>query len=430
MAMALEAQLTDDRARLMGAFNTTRRATCELSAPLSPEDQTVQSMLDASPTKWHLAHTSWFFETFLLKTFARDYDVFDDSYEVLFNSYYNAVGEQFPRDKRGLISRPTTQDVLAYREHVDAATRKLIETTTDNTFAKVAGLIKVGINHEQQHQELICTDIKHVLAQNPAFPAAYSAQNPMEDEGSPQLGWASFDGGVIETGVDWELADFAFDNEGPRHNEYYEPFKLADRLVTNGDYLAFMEDGGYASPMLWLSDGWARVQAEAWAAPLYWQKTDEGWMEFTLDGLRALNLHAPVTHVSYYEADAFAHWTGYRLPREGEWEAAARGQPIEGNFLSPGTAPHPVQVNGQSAPLRQLFGDVWEWTQSAYSPYPGYRAPAGAIGEYNGKFMSGQMVLRGGSCATPVDHVRASYRNFFYPQQRWQFTGIRLAAEA
>lgn len=422
--------MTDARTAMLDAFDETRRATCAIAAPLSPEDQTVQSMADASPTKWHLAHTSWFFETFILKPLAPDYAEFDPAYEYLFNSYYNAVGEQFPRDQRGLVSRPTTVEVLAYRDHVDAAMRRLIETASGNTLSKVEGLVKVGVNHEQQHQELMCTDIKHVLAQNPASPIAYQGPAPLADEGPPQLGWASFDGGVIETGVDWERADFAFDNEGPRHKEYYEPFKLADRLVTNGDYLSFMEDGGYGAPMLWLADGWTSVRNKEWTAPLYWRKTDEGWMEFTLHGLQPLNLHAPVTHISYYEADAFAHWTGYRLPREGEWEVAAGHQPIKGNFLNPGTSPHPVQVNGQTAPLRQLFGDVWEWTQSAYSPYPGYRAPAGAIGEYNGKFMSGQMVLRGGSCATPRGHVRASYRNFFYPHQRWQFTGLRLAADA
>lgn len=422
--------MTDARAKLLADYRATRTASRDLAAPLSPEDQTVQSMPDASPIKWHLAHTSWFFETFLLKPFVTGYAPFNEQYEYLFNSYYEAVGAQFPRPERGLISRPTAAEVLDYRGHVDHAMEKLIAEVTDNTYAKVRELVRLGLNHEQQHQELLCTDIKHALSQNPLSPAAYPAATPLPDEGPPQQAWVRFDGGLVDTGVDWELEDFAFDNEGPRHKSYVAPFKLADRLVTNADYLAFIEDGGYENAALWLSDGWALVKEEGWRAPLYWRELGGNWHEFTLSGRGPLAPHAPVTHLSYFEADAYAAWTGFRLPREDEWELAARAQNVEGNFLKPGTAPHPEHVNGATAPLRQMFGDVWEWTQSPYVAYPGYRAPKGAIGEYNGKFMNGQMVLRGGSCATPKGHVRASYRNFFYPHQRWQFSGLRLAADA
>ncbi len=414
---------------LVKIFDQVRSASEALAAPFSAEDQTIQSMTDASPVKWHLAHTSWLFETFILKPFAAGYVPFDESYEYLFNSYYNSVGAQYPRAQRGMITRPGAEEVRAYRAHVDKAMVKLIRNVSDNSFAKVRQLVRLGLNHEQQHQELLCTDIKHGLSFNPADPAAFTAPDPVSDDGAPSLGWVRFDGGIAQTGVNWELEEFAFDNEGPRHKSHLEPFRLANRLVTNAEYQNFMEDGGYETAALWLSDGWALVNQETWTAPLYWRSTEDGWSEFTLHGRAPITPHAPVTHISFYEAAAYAAWTGKRLPREGEWEVAASPQLIEGNFLSPGTSPHPTTVNGSKAPLRQMFGDCWEWTQSSYSPYPGYRMPPGAVGEYNGKFMSNHMVLRGVSCATPEGHMRASYRNFFYPQQRWQFSGIRLAED-
>jgi ergothioneine biosynthesis protein EgtB len=422
--------MSDPRLETLRSFEATRELSLALAAPLSPEDQTVQSMTDASPAKWHLAHTTWFFETFLLKPFGEGYTPFNEAFEYLFNSYYNAVGAQYPRPQRGLVTRPGVAETQDYRAHVDGAIAKLLEDVSDNQFAKVQSLMRVGVNHEQQHQELLCTDLKHALSFNPLDPAPYAAPHKGRDEGAPGLGWAAFDGGVCETGVDWELADFAFDNEGPRHKSYIAPFKLADRLVTNGEYLKFMRDGGYETPSLWLSDGWALVKAEGWRAPLYWREDEGRWSAYTLHGRDRIDPHAPVTHVSYFEAAAFAEWAGARLPREDEWEVAAQSVVIEGTFLDPGTSPMPAPVNGKDAKLRQIFGDCWEWTQSPYTAYPGYRAPKGAVGEYNGKFMSGQMVLRGGSCATPEGHIRASYRNFFYPHQRWQYAGIRLAADA
>jgi ergothioneine biosynthesis protein EgtB len=422
--------MSDQRLEILRAYEATREVSQTLAAPLSPEDQTVQSMTDASPVKWHLAHTTWFFETFVLKHFVDDYKPFNGAFEHLFNSYYNSIGEPYPRDKRGLVTRPGAQETLEFRAYVDMAIAGLLENISDNSFGKVLQLMRIGINHEQQHQELLCTDVKHALSFNPLDPAAYVAAAPLKDEGQPELGWVYFDGGVEETGVDWELAEFAFDNEGPRHKTFVAPFKLADRLVTNGEYLTFMKDGGYETAALWLSDGWALVNEEGWQAPLYWREDDDRWSTYTLHGREAINPHAPVSHISYYEAAAFAEWAGKRLPREEEWEIAARGEAATGNFLNPGTSPAPTPVNGQTTRLRQIFGDCWEWTQSPYTAYPGYRAPKGAVGEYNGKFMSGQMVLRGGSCATPEGHIRPTYRNFFYPHQRWQFAGLRLAEDA
>ena len=418
------------REKLSRAFGAVRAVSEALAAPLSAEAQTIQSMTDASPAKWHLAHTSWFYETFLLKPFFTGYEPFDQSFEYLFNSYYNAVGAQYPRDQRGMITTPGVDEVLAYRAHIDKSMRHLMGDVSDNTYPRIQKLVRIGLNHEQQHQELLCTDIKHGLSIDPNAPAAYDAPNAPRDDGAPSLDWIRFDGGLIETGVNWELEEFAFDNEGPRHKTWAEPFRLANRLVTNGEYLEFMIDGGYTAPSLWLSDGWAKVNQDGWCAPLYWEQEGDTWLQFTLHGRASVNPNAPVTHISFYEAAAYAAWAGKRLPREDEWEVAASEHSIEGNFLNPGTSPNPSVVNGSSAPLRQLFGDCWEWTQSSYSPYPGYRTPPGAVGEYNGKFMANQMVLRGGSCATPQGHVRASYRNFFYPHQRWQFSGIRLAEDA
>ncbi len=405
-------------------FAAVRGASERLAAPLSPEDATAQSMPDASPVKWHLAHTSWFFETFVLEG-RPGYEPLDPSYRVLFNSYYQTVGEQYFRPERGMITRPGLDEVRAYRAHVDAACLGLLER--DALSRQERALVELGLHHEQQHQELILTDLKHLFAKNPLHPV-YRAGAPGRGADPGALGWHAVPGGLREIGHGGR--GFAFDNEGPRHRVFVHGFALASRLVTNGEYLAFMADAGYARPELWLSDGFATVQERGWKAPLYWQQVDGVWHHFTLHGLAALDPHEPVTHVSAYEADAYARWAGARLPTEAEWEVVASGAPIEGNFVeSERLHPAPLATAEDRVPA-QLFGDVWEWTGSAYAPYPGYQPPAGAIGEYNGKFMANQLVLRGGSCATPRSHIRASYRNFFYPDARWQFSGIRLARDA
>jgi ergothioneine biosynthesis protein EgtB len=403
-------------------YGAVRAATERLAAPLSPEDCALQSMPDASPVKWHLAHTTWFFETFVLAPHVRHYEPFDDHFRVLFNSYYNAVGDKHPRPQRGLISRPDLARVREYRAHVDHAMRELVARPLS---APVAGLIELGLHHEQQHQELILTDLKHLLAQNPQKPA-YLPRWPLKAVKPQPLAWLRHDGGLETFGHAGHA--FAFDNEGPAHRAYVAPFELASRPVTHGEFAAFIEDGGYRRPELWLSLGWDTVQAHGWRAPLYWSAQDGGYATFTLHGMADIDPHTPVTHVSYFEADAYARWAGARLPTEYEWELAARGVPIAGNFVENG-ALHPLPCDDSTPPgvPAQLYGDVWEWTSSAYAPYPGYRPAAGAIGEYNGKFMVGQYVLRGGSCATPRGHVRPTYRNFFPPDARWQFSGIRLA---
>lgn len=414
------ARATDARSPL-GRFRRVREATLSLAAPLSAEDQLAQSMPDASPTKWHLAHTTWFFETFLLTPYLQDYRAFDPAFGYLFNSYYEAVGPRQPRPQRGLLTRPPLDRVFAYRAHVDEAMGRLLAKSPEG---ELSGLLDLGLAHEEQHQELILMDILHLFAQSPLKPAyAPAPALPVGRDPGP-AGEIAFEGGLVEIGRAGEA--FAFDNEGPRHKVYLEPYRLADRLVTNAEWLAFMVDGGYSRPELWLSEGWSAVQSEGWEAPLYWEKGSDGvWLAMTLQGRRALAPHAPVTHVSFYEADAFATWAGARLPTEAEWEQAAASVELAGNFLEQRqlgpAAAKPVQG------LRQMFGDVWEWTRSAYSPYPGFHPATGAIGEYNGKFMVGQMVLRGGCCATPEGHVRATYRNFFYPHQRWMFSGVRLA---
>jgi ergothioneine biosynthesis protein EgtB len=408
---------------LTADYVAVRAQTERLCEPLATEDYVVQSMDDVSPTKWHLAHTSWFFETFLLKPHLDDYREFDPAYAFLFNSYYTQAGERHCRAQRGYISRPTVAEVFAYRQHVDASMTRLLERRGDDR--TIADLLVLGLNHEQQHQELLVTDIKHVFSVNPLRPV-YRERTIRSAPGATPLEWVSFEGGVVEIGH--AGSDFCYDNETPRHRVFIEPFRLSSRLVTNGEYLEFMNDGGYARPELWLSMGWADVQAQGLTEPFYWERRDGEWWMFTLSGMRRVEPHEPVCHLSYFEADAYARWRGVRLPTEAEWEMAAEAsnaRPESGSFVEDG-AFHPLPAQ-QGAGVKQMFGDVWEWTQSQYSPYPGYRPAAGAIGEYNGKFMCNQFVLRGGSCATPRSHIRSTYRNFFPPEATWQFTGVRLA---
>lgn len=404
-------------------FRATRARTLALAGPLSEADATAQSMPDASPAKWHLAHVTWFLETFVLAD-VPGYRVFDPDFGYLFNSYYNGVGARHARAKRGLITRPSLARVIDYRAHVDAA----VDAAWDALSPDALALVRLGVAHEEQHQELLLTDILHLMAENPLSPAVYAVAPPPVGGEAAALGWVAFPGGLHEIGH--AGGGFAFDNEGPRHEVWLRPFALADRLVTNGEWAAFMGNGGYATPEHWLSDGWDWVQREGVAAPLYWRGDgDGGWRRFTLSGEVALDPAAPVTHISHYEADAYAAWAGARLPTEAEWEVAAAGMdPAAGNLLDgPGwTEP---RAAGAGAGLRQMFGDCWAWTRSAYLPYPGFRAAEGAVGEYNGKFMSAQLVLKGGSCATPRGHLRASYRNFFPAHARWQFTGLRLARD-
>jgi ergothioneine biosynthesis protein EgtB len=403
-------------------YHAVRQTTLGLAAPLSAEDCALQSMPDASPVKWHLAHTTWFFETFLLEG-RPGYRVFDPAYRVLFNSYYNAVGERHPRPERGLISRPALAEVLAYRRHVDLAMEQLVSRD-----AYPAELVELGLQHEQQHQELIVTDVKHLLSRNPLKPA-YQKQWPLTPIRAPEPRWIAVGGGLHEIGHAGD--GFAFDPEMPRHRVWLEPFEMASRPVTHGDFMRFIDDGGYRRAELWLSAGWELVLARGWQAPLYWERRDGEWHTFTLHGEAPIDPNTPVCHVSFFEAEAYARWADARLPGEAEWEVAARCAPRNGNFLESG-ALHPLVAREEAPPgaLSQAFGDVWEWTRSEYGPYPGFRAAAGAVGEYNGKFMANQYVLRGGSCATPRDHIRASYRNFFPAQARWQFSGLRLARGA
>jgi ergothioneine biosynthesis protein EgtB len=408
---------------LASRFHAVRAATLALAAPLSAEDCAIQSMPDASPVKWHLAHTSWFFETFVLQPHVTGYRPFDAAFRVLFKSYYNAVGDKHPRPQRGLLSRPSLAEVHAYRAHVEAAVATLLART--EPVGRLHELLELGLQHEQQHQELILTDVKHMLSCNPLKPAYAPPRATDDAAGAPPLAWSPFAAGVVEIGHDG--AGFAFDNEMPRHRHYLSAFALASRPVTNAEYLAFMADGGYRRPELWLSEGWDWLQANRVEAPLYWDD-DGGWRQFTLHGMLPLEADAPVCHVSLFEADAYARWAGARLPTEAEWEVAAAGVPVAGHFVESG-ALQPRPAGRGSAALAQLFGDVWEWTQSAYAPYPGFRPAGGAIGEYNGKFMVNQYVLRGGSCASPRAHLRATYRNFFPAPARWQFSGFRLARD-
>lgn len=406
-------------------YRRVRRFSEQLCEPLVTEDYVIQSMPDVSPTKWHLAHVSWFFETFLLFPAIPDYQSLHPQYAYLFNSYYNTLGARHCRPKRGLISRPTVQETYAYRQYVDEHVLNLLEKLDERQLAAFAPIITLGLHHEQQHQELILTDIKHVLSCNPLSPT-YVARTPSRSTSVPPVEWVSFPEGVYWIGHEGD--GFAFDNEGPRHQQFVQAFQLASRLVTNGEYLAFLEDGGYKKPLLWLSEGWATVQREEWQAPLYWEKRDGRWWMMTLSGMREVELAEPICHVSYYEADAYARWAGIRLPTEAEWEVAAHDVPVEGNFVEHGLYhPAPLNTSTTKGRLAQMYGDVWQWTQSSYAPYPNFKPGAGAVGEYNGKFMCNQYVLRGGSCATSRSHIRSTYRNFFPAHAQWQFMGIRLA---
>ncbi|MEK6592736.1 MAG: ergothioneine biosynthesis protein EgtB [Pseudomonadota bacterium] len=411
------------REALTERYISVWRVSEALCETLTPDDYGLQAMPDVSPAKWHLAHTTWFFETFLLKHFLPRYRPFHPQFEHLFNSYYEQVGQPFSRPQRGLLSRPTTKEIFCYRAQVDEAMAALLTSTEEAHWPEVAARVTLGCHHEEQHQELFLTDIKYNFSINPLKPA-YRADLPTPRASTDAaLTWIEQPGGVQEIGHGGN--GFFFDNETPRHRLLLATYSLGSRPITNGEYLAFIEAGGYQRPEYWLADGWRTAREKSWQSPLYWEKADARWQVFTLAGMRALNEHEPVCHVSFYEADAYAHWAGKRLPSEDEWEVIAIREAVRGNLRESGYL-HPVPVTGEDKPA-QLYGDVWEWTRSPYAPYPGYRPAAGALGEYNGKFMVNQLVLRGGSCVTPADHVRASYRNFFYPADRWQFSGIRLA---
>jgi ergothioneine biosynthesis protein EgtB len=423
--------------RLRHRFHQVRSFTDSLCVGLEPEDCVVQSMPDVSPTKWHLAHTTWFFETFILKNFVAEYRGEIPEYAYLFNSYYNAAGDMHRRDLRGLISRPTVGEAQRYRASIDSRIDDLLSDAGEKLLDKIEPILVLGMQHEQQHQELLITDIKHVFAQNPLYPVYRRRDAVPQHPGGAACRpdqFVDFDEALLQIGHDGR--GFAYDNEGPRHRALVPAFSLASRQVTNGEYIAFIEDNGYRRPEFWLSLGWMTVNEQRWNAPLYWTKRNGAWWHYTLSGFRPVEESEPVTHVSYFEADAFANWAGARLPTEFEWERAALGFPIEGNFVESELF-HPIAIQSaalagqpsQDRGLHQVFGNVWEWTRSAYSPYPGYRAEPGALGEYNGKFMCNQYVLRGGSCATSRTHIRPTYRNFFQPEKRWQFTGIRLARD-
>ena len=413
-----------DAADLLALFKRVRSDSRELAAPLSAADATVQSMPDASPAKWHLAHTTWFFERMVLKEHVTQYTEFDPSFDFLFNSYYETIGDRQPRPRRGMISRPSLECVMDYREHVDAAMDRLLSETS---LPDVVEIVELGCHHEQQHQELLLTDVLHLFAQNPLKPA-YKSSEPLAVEATPSEGpqWHNYEGGIVEIGHSGP--GFAFDCEGPRHRVLIEPYALAGKLVTNGDWINFIEDGGYRETLLWLSAGWDWVRKENQCMPLYWNYRDGEYWTMTLRGAQPVDSTAPVCHLSYFEADAFAAWAGCRLPSEAEWENAAANVASDGNFANSGRLrPRPAKESDSNP--TQLYGDTWEWTRSAYQAYPGFKAVEGAVGEYNGKFMCGQFVLRGGSCVTPTGHIRSSYRNFFPPDAQWQFSGLRLAKD-
>ncbi len=411
---------------LLARFHRVRNFTTGLCANLEPEDFVVQSMPDVSPTKWHLAHTTWFFETFILKKFVSGYRPEVPQYAYLFNSYYNAAGDMHRRDLRGLISRPTVKEAQRYRSSIDSHVNDLLSNAAEKLLDEIEPILILGIHHEQQHQELLVTDIKHVFAQNPLYPVFREQKIGIVPTQTTPMNFLDFEEKTVEVGHDGR--GFAYDNESPRHRALIPAFSLASRPVTNGEYIAFINDNGYARAELWLSLGWMTVNEQHWQSPLYWVKRDGKWWNFTLSGFRSVDENEPVTHVSYFEADAYANWAGARLPTEFEWEHAAAKIDVEGNFVESEIF-HPRPTPASAEDLHQMFGDVWEWTRSAYAPYPGYRAAPGALGEYNGKFMCNQYVLRGGSCATSRSHIRRTYRNFFQPEKRWQFTGIRLARD-
>ncbi|HEY4265014.1 MAG TPA: ergothioneine biosynthesis protein EgtB [Micropepsaceae bacterium] len=425
MYRTLASDPPDSNTQFSARYNSIRILTDRLTAPLSAEDQCIQSMPDASPVKWHLAHTTWFFETLVLMPHLKGYEPYDPRYHYLFNSYYEALGPRHPRPQRGLLTRPALDEIRNYRRHVDGAMGRLFEHARQAERLEFEDLAELGLHHEQQHQELILTDIKHAFSCNPLLPA-YLALTSRAVKKAPPLEWIDCAGGILPIGHSQD--GFAFDNEGPRHLAVLTPYRIASRLITCGEYLAFMDDGGYRRPEFWLSDGWAMARAQDWTAPLYWAKIDEEWQIFTLNGVQPMDRDEPVVHVSFYEAAAYASWAGKRLPTESEWEAVAADVPVTGNLLDPARPhPRPASADGKIA---QLYGDAWEWTRSSYDPYPGFKPLSGAVAEYNGKFMCGQMVLRGGSCVTPPGHIRSSYRNFFPPSARWQFSGIRLAEDA
>lgn len=423
------------RKQLLEIFEASRRFTEHLCEPLEVEDYVVQPMTDASPPKWHIGHTSWFYENFILKPMLPGYQPLDPMYHHIFNSYYLSVGIPHARPNRGTLSRPTVKQIYAFRAHIDTHMRRLIEEIREADLPELEDLTRLGINHEQQHQELLLTDLKYNFAANPFHPVYRNSNGSKDRNGEiPELEWVAFPGGVVEIGFSGD--GFCFDNETPAHKTWVDDFQLANRLVTNGEYLKFIEDGGYRDHRYWLSDAWELVTREKWEAPLYWIQKEGTWHQLELSGPEAINPEAPVCHVSYYEADAFAKWAGKRLPTEAEWEHAARksgASAADGNFVEDGilhpTPPRrPREISGE--PLYQMLGDAWEWTCTAYLPYPGFQKLAEGVGEYNGKFMSNQMILRGGSCATSRSHIRLTYRNFFQPEKRWQFSGIRLASNA
>jgi ergothioneine biosynthesis protein EgtB len=408
---------------LIQRYRKVRARTEALCAPLEIEDYCIQAMENASPPKWHLAHATWFFETFVLVPYAGDYRMLREEYAHLFNSYYETAGTFFPRPQRGMLSRPTASEVYHYRRHVDAALQELLAQPPEEHADDIRQRLQLGIEHEIQHQELLLMDILYNFSINPLQPA-YHYVSPLPSDEAPAMGWQEFAGGIVEIGHDGD--GFAYDNERPRHKTYLQDFRLGTRLVSNAEYLAFVDDGAYARVELWLSDGWRTLKEQRWQAPLYWYREGRDWLHFDLSGAHDLRPDEPVSHLSYYEADAYARWAGKRLPTEAEWEHAASTQPVTGNFLDDGLyLPLPSQQTG----MTQMHGDLWEWTRSAYLPYPGFKPLPGTLGEYNGKFMSGQMVLRGGCCVTAQDHMRASYRNFFRPADRWMFSGLRLAED-
>lgn len=411
------------RSALTKAYKAVRAFTLELTTPLKTEDFTIQVVEHASPAKWHLAHTSWFFEAFFLEKAMDGYETKHPDYSYLFNSYYLQTGEPHCRNKRGNLSRPTVDEVLEYREYVDEHVLDFIETCSEEELGEWESVLEIGLHHEQQHQELLLTDLKYMFGKNPLYPIYKERTRAASSKPEP-LQWFAFKEGVYETGHPG--GSFGYDNEFPRHKNYIHDFELADRLITNGEYMAFMNDGGYSNPKFWLDEGYAHIVENSWDAPLYWIHKEDGWYHFTLNGLEKVDQHEPVTHLSYFEADAYARWAGCRLPTEFEWELAAEGLEIDGSFVDTQNL-HPVAHGRGNDGLKQMFGEVWQWTKSSYAAYPGYQTFPGKLGEYNGKFMCNQYVLRGGSCATSKSHFRKTYRNFFHAKFRWQFTGIRLA---